>query len=475
MRQTLCNPADSTGSTPRKRSRVGWGLFLTFIVAPVVIVATAGLVLGIAWNIREAQGRKAMQVELARLEDEKISTTCEGLSHSYGEQTTDEFAEDWEVLFHALRSFEFEESKRGVPDFDPALEVESFEENFDISAQWKDAENSVRFVEDNQKWITLARRLASEPKPNRFPLVFQSIETKLQEVQDTRTLACMLRLDAQVAMHLHDSQRAFEDTVAMVELSKHVDAVPCAISRVVGISFRKMALEALQKAIAVDLYDDSKLHQLDQLFGKYTDIGHRWKTIMQDELSGLLPVFSDPDLGKKVKREIPARGHDAVYFIGLMRMAMAIPTDDWEALYSGTIGLENELRMSTKSKFKKFDIIMTSLLMPSLRGLAVALINEAQSIRQARMAIAIRLYQHEHGRLPSSLEMLPKSTVSLRPYGELPFGYEASESRAVLWGFVFSESQRQTPQHVPDISQENAESINNRHVVWDLGVGQGDN
>ncbi len=66
-------------------------------------------------DIREAQGRRAMQIALARLEDERIPTTCEGLAETYWEQTTDEFAEDWDVLFNALRSLEFAASTKELP------------------------------------------------------------------------------------------------------------------------------------------------------------------------------------------------------------------------------------------------------------------------------------------------------------------------------------------------------------------------
>ncbi len=87
------NRSDSTVGLARKGVHVRWGILFTLFAAPVVIIATAGLVLGITWTIREAQGRRAMQIALARLEDERIPTTCEGLAETYWEQTTDEFAE----------------------------------------------------------------------------------------------------------------------------------------------------------------------------------------------------------------------------------------------------------------------------------------------------------------------------------------------------------------------------------------------
>jgi len=126
----------------------------------------------------------------------------------------------------------------------------------------------------------------------------------------------MLRIDAQVAMLEKDMDRASQNILSLFALSKPVDAVPFTVSRLVGISIRRMAVRALQKATELDLLTEPQLLELDRIVQNHCDIGDRWTIIMSDEMASNLPVFENP-AHTRTNMRIPARGHDAVYFIGL--------------------------------------------------------------------------------------------------------------------------------------------------------------
>lgn len=411
-----------------------------------------------------------MNAELQKLVDEGIAVDNLAVWEIYRSRTSDEFSEDWSNLFERLRSPEFAASSAGVPTLDRRVEVDDFADDFDTSPEWAFAENCVRFTQEQSELIAQARKLAAVPEPTYFEIDFQSGDTLLPDVQSTRTVAWSLRTDSQVAMYLGDENRAFEDIVAIFGLSKNVDAVPCLVSRLAGIAVRRIGMQSLQNAIRLDLLRDDQLLEIDRLLTRYHDIDDRWQSLMIDEMSFHLPVFINPNLSMKTETFIPARGHDAVYFIDLMRRAAAIPCDDWSRLYHSSNELEMEFRQGLKSTLTSVDRIFTGVFMPPFETLAASLINDAQLHRQARIAIALRLYQHNHKKFPSTLGELPETVTALTPYGKKPFGYTCDDTQAVLWGFWLSPEQQQTLEQVPDTEQPNTDSSNDRQVVWRLDV-----
>ncbi len=450
---------------PKKRRTRWWLIFLIFAV-PFALIVTAIFLFRIGWTIRENQGRKAMEVELAKLVEEGIAIDNQTLSKLYFDRTSDEQTYHWIDVFAILRSPEFVASSTGVPVIDRSVVVDDFADDFDTSSDWQFAENSIRFTAEQSELIAQVHRLARWPQPTYFPIVFQSTETLLPEVQSMRSVAWLLRTDAQVALHLEESDRVCEDIVTLFELSKHVDAVPFVVSRLVGIAVRKLALQSLQKAIQTNALSAEQLVKIDNIIAGHCEINDRWRTLMIDELSSNLPVFITPNLTMQTDTFIPARGHDAVFFIGLMRRAAVIPSDDWRHLYRYSVELEAELEESIRSTLGKVDRMLSGLLTPAFSSLSMALINDSQLHRQARVAIAIRLYEHQHRSMPESLAELPAEVALINPYGDASFVYSSQHGRPVLWGFWMSKELQHTPYDIPITDQPTTESHNNRTIVW---------
>jgi len=450
---------------PKKRL-VRWQFVFLIFAVPIAMIGLAIFVFRVGWTIRENQGRQAMEVELAKLVEEGVAIDNQTLSELYFENTSDDQSNEWSDVFSILSSLGFAASATGVPIIDRSVQVDDFADDFDTSSNWQFAENCIRFTAEQKELIAKIHVLACNPQPTSFPIVFQSTETMLPEVQSVRTVALLLRTDAQVALHLDESGRACDDIVSLFEVSKHVDAVPFVVSRLVGIAVRKLALQSLQNAIRLDTLSDEQLAKIDNTIAGHCNINNRWRTLITDELSSNLPVFITPNLSMQTDKFIPARGHDAVFFIDLMRRGAAIPADDWGYLYRTSVELEAELDKSLSSTMGKVDRLLSGLLTPAFGSLATALINDAQLHRQARVAIALRMYDHQHASMPGTLADLPSEIAVLKPYGADPFSYTSESGRPVLWGFWVSKEHQHTPRDIPKTEQPTSESLNNRAIVW---------
>lgn len=453
-------------TTPKKRVR--WFFIASLFAVPIFILLLAIFVFRVAWTIRENSGREAFYIELAKLEEEGIPVDNASLAESYRSRTSNQLSENWDLVLNALRSIEFTERCRGVPILDRQVIVDEFAEDFDITENWPHREPCVRFAEEQAQLIEFARRAATETQPVFFPIVFQSIETLLQEVQDVRSIAWILRTDAQVAIYQNDHDRAFRDIIALFELAKHVDYVPSFVSRLVGIAVRRLASQSLQVAIQHNILNEEQLRVLDGKLVTFSNIDDRWKSLMIDELAMNLPVFIRPNIATRSKVEIPARGRDGVCFIGIMRKAISFQSDDWVQLHESAMNLDSERDRTFQGFKNSIDNMLTALLTPAFKSSAEALINDAQLHRQARVAIALRLYQLRTGTLPSQLEELPVQCRELTTYGKAPFGYIRSDNEAVLWGFILTDKTRQITSLPPDTTQLVAASLDNRRVIWKL-------
>ena len=458
------NSTPSNQELPKKGVR--WWLILKIFAIPFIVIWAIVFMFRIGWTIRDNMGRNAMVSEIQKLNEDGFSVGNETSANRYLERTSQQNTEAWLQVFGACESDSFVASVTGVPALDRKVEIDEFADDFDTSIDWQFAEVCKRFTAEQTDLVEQIRSLASADQPVYFPIQFQSMQTLLPEVQSIRTVAWVIRIDAQVAIHLQDAERASRDILTLMSLSRTADAVPFTVSKLVGVAIRRMAMRALQDAIKVDLFSEQQLLEIDRVIEKNGDIGERWSVMMGDEMALSLLVFETPDLTMKAKKPIPARGHDAVYYIDLMRKAIEIPSDDWRVLFDLSLELESKLLSDTKSFPKQVDLILTGLLAPSFNAIATALINDSQLHRQARVAIAIRLYSRRHKELPSNLAMLPEELSALKPFGGLPFGYTIADRRSALWGFDVSNKQQQTPASLPITNQPNVDALRNRELVW---------
>lgn len=452
------------------KQAVRWWLIFGFFGIPIIGLIALVFLASLSWSIREYYGRQAMQQKLAELRSEGIAVDDQAIRDFYRSRTSPDRTSEWQGLFRQIKSMEFSESSVGVPTLDSHLQepAESSSE-FDVSTNWPHAEACIRFSQQQQATIQLARELAKEPTPTYFPIDFQSINTLLTEVQDCRTVARMLSVDSQVALHLRDADRFQSDVTSIIHLSKHTDAVPCFVSGLVGIALRQIALRNIRSAVEADLLSASQLTELDSLISEHTEIGDRLNELCRGEMSICLPVFANPSLateGKQQKSALPARGRDAIYYIEKMKLFMELPTDDWQVLLMQCNQLESEIETENGNLLASFDRPMAAMMLPALSAIATAVINDAQMHRQARVGIAIKQFQLAHARYPATLVELPESIQSMTPYGDKPFGYQLVNSKPVLWGFRLSNTRKQTPASPPTEEAQDAHSQADAETVW---------
>ncbi len=399
----------------KRPRRIRWWLIISIFAVPFLLIGLAVTVVRVGYTIREHQGQKQMIAEMDQLASEGWPIDNESIDALYVSRTSPDHVEEWLVLLAQFDTPEYKQQVAGVPLLDAKIDDEfAFETVRD--PDWKYAEVCQRHADQHQELIAEACRLTADPTPVQFPIFFDSIETLLSEVQSLRDVGRLMYIDAHVAIHAGDGTRAARDYEVLYSLADQADAVPGAIPRLVGIALRQLGLEVLQRLVTNDLLSDEQLVTIDRRLQNHCQIGTRWRDTLSEERGLYLPVFLNPAVAMKSNKQLPARGHDAVYYIEIMRKAMEIDADKWPEFYEEVVKLEAALRPDKGFSFRNLDRLLTHVVAPAYSAVANALIRSVQANRLARMAIAVRLYEHQHQSWPASLEALDaEATSKLHP------------------------------------------------------------
>ncbi len=441
-----------------------------FILLPIVLIgATIALLAA-----RDRSARRQLENTIAQLQAENLPTNSPSMQDFYERHTSKETTVEWLELLATLESQAFRDSIAGVPIFDPKVEV-------DVPGPgepWNEEEATRAFLvkwDDTHQKIT---DLCAEGLPVRFPIIWDSINTKLENTQQMRGAARLLQLRTQTAIFDRDSAATANGIQSLLGCSHTLSGEPILVSQLVSLAIDNMAIRSLQQAIEHDVLSQADLQKLRSAIQPGQSISEGWRLGLIGERAMMLDIFENPsaigpaNMGAPV---LPFRSTDANNYMNLMQQAIDVKTEDFDEFLTGLSEHEEEIqKLTSGSIFGQLDSIMTGLLTPALSAAGQAYTRSACKHRLAEIAIGVRLFEKQNGRLPKELEELQTIDIKLsglRPNGGKPFGYRVNQEQAVLWGFDLSSGDSEVPDE-PPVAEEGSPSYwQNEEWIWTLHVG----
>ena len=421
--------------------------------------------------VRERQFLEAYTKELSSLQSDGLIMSPTQFQADYEEKTESDVG-IWAEIEGDLNAESIRAKVAGVPYFDEDTLIEEAEA-FNTSKSWSNAAASIEFTDACCEIIHKMKQAAARDRIHRFQVRFDYINTDLSGVRELTKVKQLLGLDAQVAIYLGDSKRAFDDTIALFQLARHLQTVPFLQSRLSEYACRRQALLILQRALEFDLFSDEQLQAIDDYCKSNSSLGTRWKVSLKEEFGGIASLFVNPNLGLgDVEVVMPSRGEDGLFYLETMRKAWELPTEDWTQFRSMLASLLIDFESKTSDYWGSRKYELSRTLMPNLMLAANLFISDAQVHRQARIAIAIRKHWRSHGGFPSSL-----ASLNLHPadeflaYGDKPFGYRIVDARAVLWGFELGQAFENVPSSYEELLEDEGSRNRNGRLVWWLEPG----
>ena len=411
---------------------------LIFVVLPLSVVIL-GLVL---WYGRESSAKSRLKARIANITKKGYPVDDASVDTYYKDRTDSANTEAWLAVLNTMRSQDFTESTNGV-----ALLGAGVEASVPIlrEEEWEEEEDSLAFLE---KWKSLhseVLRLSIDAKPVRFPIVFDSFATLLQQTQEMRQAARLLLLRGRVGLRARDSAVVRDAIDGMLGVSRVNAGEPILVSQLVSIAIDSMALELLKDSLNVDALSEGDLQSLLPKILASINIGKEWEMVIAGERGLALPVFADPTKARALGvPSVPGRTHDALFYVELIDSVLELPTNSLKEFKSKLKDVEGQ--MTTKAQaslISQFDSILTLQTTPAFSAAGDAFIRRALQHRMAALAIGLRLYEDRHGKLPNSLEELsdpPMDVNSLRLTKDLSFGYRLEGTGAKMWGGSYQDA-----------------------------------
>ena len=437
---------------------------LILVLMPIVLVT---LVVSV-WYLRESSARNRWINRIAELRSQGYPVDNASVEAMYFNRTDETKTREWLDAFQTLESSEFKESASDIPFVKSDASVP-------LEGAWSDEKAIRRFLEEWRNFRSELTKLASEAKPVRFPIVFDSFNSRLPYTNKTINAARFLQLCGRVALRDRDSALVCQSIESILGAS-HVNAEePMTVSRFVSDAIAGIALDLLQAALERDALNTDDLERLLSKYKLETSIGKDWNVPLMGERGLAIPIFRDPSAAGLTVPHLLTRYSDANYYLDTLEPYQDLPHEDLDAFLSQLDDCDEKNRMLLDAGgFARLDTILTRQILPAYSQFGREIVGRVSFHRLAVLAIGVRLYEDRHGGMPQSLSDLSEFAIDakeLMPSGGKPFGYRIDGSEATLWGFVWGLKNRVS--HVPPVtSRSDPYAELNDKWVWKLKSGR---
>ena len=294
--------------------------------------------------------------------------------------------------------------------------------------------------------VELARTLKDFPDGNRvIHLTPDVLSTKLQDTQDTRTVAALLRWDVVLAAADGDRGRAADDLLALLNTSRSVGDEPFLISQLVRIATRTLAARSVEYVLGQVELADPRLAALQAAWANDAEeplllYGLRGERAAFDVLFRNLAdgTATPTSAAKSGDAGLSFEAYTLWLYRGRFpRERAAYHRWVTRGVEAARLPLhEQPAAIGALPPPPGDDMKLARLFIPAVEKIAAA---DWRSVAEARcvvVALACERYRLKNKRWPGSLSDLPNDrlpAVPLDPYDGQPLRYKSLADGAVVY------------------------------------------
>ncbi|WP_153557689.1 hypothetical protein [Roseimaritima sediminicola] len=464
-------PSDASAAPPAvdppRKSRTG--CILLVVCLGLLVLLCAGPLTW--WFGRQAVATRKLDTKIAELRQQQLPVDDESLE-VYREQMMDKDKSDaWVQILEVVESTEFNNPLKHLP----VLGVPQNEQPFVPGEPWRHAADVEAFLAQHESLLQDIHDVTEQTGAIWTYTEFDSFATLLPYIQATRGVSRILTLEHIDAVRRGDDEQAYRSLLALIGVSRTMEKEPLVISQLVHLATLGVALRQLKMSLELDRLNDDQLRTLLDQLQQLPPIGDRYRWAIQGERAMALPAFDNPGQLDEDMSPIGPLGPRPIDALASLELYAQMETIDTESLdtfiaESRRIEAEFQQQQDEAGLLRRYDTILTSLVVPAMGAVGQAFVRAEMETRIAKTAIGIRLYQHQFDRLPASLDELAEldtDLAPLQPLGTKPFGYRPGEDHALLWGFDLhsASSPYAVPNEPPDLASMD-ESTREQQQYW---------
>jgi len=270
--------------------------------------------------------------------------------------------------------------------------------------EWAEFAGSRALVQVFGKELEEARSYAGQRGEARYPVDFRAgIATLLPYAQDSRQLARILMLDAYVAAHEENSQRAFDDIRAIFAVSDSLRNEPLLISQLVRLAINSVAAETLTELLPHLDWNDAQLELLQREV-QAADFAEEMRRALHGERGILITEVGQHSVG-------PLSNSNQRELLLLFDTAL----ENWDAGWSERLSqqkqVESRFQQLEASYVSRLQMHAVLILFPATSQAVQASIRGNARQRCLNAILAAQRHRLRHRKLPDSLEEIDKDLL----------------------------------------------------------------
>lgn len=456
-------------------------LLTVFTILGVSLVGlfAVAMIAILVWYRSADRAQPQVEQRLEQLREAGVPVDNASVQEWYQQNTVATHTEEWIEVMNHLESAEFQTLSKGIQEFDSKAEGTEW-----TPAQWPAESQTRALLKAVEPTPEVIHRLAKERVPVQFPIEFDSIRTLLPRTQAMRQVARLVKLQFDVAAADRDSAAIAQAVQTELDLALVCSGEPFLVSHLVCTAIRGIGLDLLKRALQANLLESAELDRFAESLPRESLSLDRLPQIIQGERASCLPLFFDlrryqSDMGGEFERPsgfsaLPLRaGYQDIWnYMQFMQSHEDIPTDslDEAVAQSKAIGAKLQQDLREAGFLGLRDWIVTGVAAPAIETVVVRFCEESVQMRMVLHAIAIRRYQHMHGRFPEDLDGLKEVGFDASrwlPFGGQPMGYRVEGENALLWSTILEDGAA-TSIEPPDLNPEAAMHEKRINYYWQL-------
>ncbi len=315
---------------------------------------------------------------------------------------------------------------------------------FDLSpgSEWPDEPRVAEFLQEVQPLIHKIYKADEFPKPVWMPILFNGISTLLPEIQESRSTARVLHLDAFHALYHKEGERALQDIQALRCVAQAFDWDTFIVAKMVSFAILGMQRYTINRSLSMDIWNHEQLSSLSNQVNHPYEASKAWRATLAGERGMAYPVLSDM---RKLRGE-GTSGIDALLGLPVMpstKLSVLRAYEDWQhCADAGDVGLVEQAKAAQARFFMNQSLSQASLflrlILPAITTYAEMFDRLETNRRLTYSSVAVKRYHVKNNRWPKSLSELADVGLVANDWTTLngqSFGYEVMEDMAYVWTY----------------------------------------
>ncbi|MGB7346696.1 MAG: hypothetical protein WBD20_20915 [Pirellulaceae bacterium] len=390
-------------------------LHLAAVLLPIAILLVTVALASLSWQKHEQELHAALS---------EVSRDGQGIGHAtvvrlHDAETSKEDVATWKEILAASQAHD---QQFGAPFTWTRDDDDSYEFLVSPGETWEAGQIVHVYAENAKPILAKIETLLNSDETIWMPLVAESFYTNLSEVQHSRSVARLLRYVFLDAIHHGDNETALMTIKASHRLFGPKQKSLFLVGQLVQQACYSVMLKDLQLSLAVDVWTDEQLAEIESILSRPMNWDQRWASCVQSEIESFLPILADGKIESRLHgTNLPLESFKLApsSFISIIRRQQqlmetpsALSDRDVDKIHD--VFRSQEYFASDIAADRLLQLPMMSsewiagLVTPAYGALAGAFCRNANDHRFTRTLLAVRKFEHEFDRWPESLDELSR-------------------------------------------------------------------